>query len=905
MGFSDETYAAAKKYTDNTVAGAGGLAGVPCQIQSITPITGGNRVTFLWIDNNGDEHTSTMNVMNGVDGEDGEDGKGIQSVSVNAENHLIITYTDGTTADAGQIEIHSAVDSVNGQTGAVVLDAEDVGALPDDTPIPSKTSDLTNNSGFITKAVNDLVNYYLKSETYSKTEVDDIVTAIKNSRFEVVATLPTTDIKTNVIYLVPKSPSQTSNVKDEYINLDGTTAGWEKIGDTEIDLSDYVTTQALNTALAAYTTTADLTTLLAGKQDTLTFDDVPTANSNNPVKSGGVYSADQNIYEVMGQMGAKNLIPYDIDAMKAVNVGGTWSGNEYTYNGITFAVNSDGTITVSGIASVLTRFAVTIAQFENGKAYTMTGCPEGGNHVDAYTLYTQTVQNYDDGEGVTFNWSSSITSIAIAIFSGVDLTTPITFKPMLRLASDTDSTYQPYAKTNQELTAENQTLMNNVDVLFETGVKNICPPYSGSYSANGITYTGNSDGTVTVNGTCSANVGANIRVYLKAGQYKVSGCPRGGSYSTYRIGVTTDSWTLVGTHDHGNGTTITIPSDGYYRINLDVRAGYVANNLVFKPMITDVDTPESDYDHYVPYAKTNRQLTEDSVTWDDLSELGAVNVLENKATSGTRTDGTTTFTYTVNADKSVTISAPSYPVTVQSVLGFNINNDACVNLKANKVYRLSGCPEGGSNTTYYLALFKSGTIDKADSGNGYEFIMQSSWTNILVAIQIKAGTVLNNALTFKPMITSVDYEGDYVTYARSNTELTQIGTIKTITVTVNPDYATDVTLSLPSIYLGNHYWLCACQPLHIKKGIDIAALISTHANVITLPSGYTSGISMKVYYIVNVIANMGMIQLANRWSNDGMQFYAIDSELNTYIKNSSADLYMATITSFIVIRETT
>jgi len=34
-----------------------------------------------------------------------------------------------------------------------------------------------------------------------------------------------------------------------------------------------------------------VTAALAGKQDTLTFDDVPTANSNNPVKSGGVYSA--------------------------------------------------------------------------------------------------------------------------------------------------------------------------------------------------------------------------------------------------------------------------------------------------------------------------------------------------------------------------------------------------------------------------------------------------------------------------------------------------------------------------------------------------------------------------------------------------------------------------------------
>lgn len=43
-----------------------------------------------------------------------------------------------------------AVNSVNGQTGDVVLDAQDVGALPASTVIPSKTSDLQNDSGFIT-----------------------------------------------------------------------------------------------------------------------------------------------------------------------------------------------------------------------------------------------------------------------------------------------------------------------------------------------------------------------------------------------------------------------------------------------------------------------------------------------------------------------------------------------------------------------------------------------------------------------------------------------------------------------------------------------------------------------------------------------------------------------------------
>lgn len=42
------------------------------------------------------------------------------------------------------------VTSVNNKTGAVSLSASDVGALPSTTAIPSKTSDLTNDSGFLT-----------------------------------------------------------------------------------------------------------------------------------------------------------------------------------------------------------------------------------------------------------------------------------------------------------------------------------------------------------------------------------------------------------------------------------------------------------------------------------------------------------------------------------------------------------------------------------------------------------------------------------------------------------------------------------------------------------------------------------------------------------------------------------
>lgn len=128
--------------------------------------------------------------------------------------------------------------------------------------------DLTNKpdlSQFITNTVNNLTNYYLKSETYTKDEVTALIGAIQQFHYEIVQELPQTGTN-NILYLVPKAESQTQNVYDEYVYANNT---WEKIGDTEIDLSNYVTTTDLNTALASYTTTADLTTLLAGKQNTI------------------------------------------------------------------------------------------------------------------------------------------------------------------------------------------------------------------------------------------------------------------------------------------------------------------------------------------------------------------------------------------------------------------------------------------------------------------------------------------------------------------------------------------------------------------------------------------------------------------------------------------------------------
>ena len=42
----------------------------------------------------------------------------------------------------------------------------------------------------------------------------------------------------------------------------------------------------------------------------------------------------------------------------------------------------------------------------------------------------------------------------IFVGTGTVITTPITFYPMIRLATDTDTTYTPYAKTNRQLTED-------------------------------------------------------------------------------------------------------------------------------------------------------------------------------------------------------------------------------------------------------------------------------------------------------------------------------------------------------------------------------------------------------------------------------------------------------------------
>jgi len=100
-------------------------------------------------------------------------------------------------------------------------------------------------SDFITRSVNDLVNYYTKSEVYTQAEVNALIAALHQFHYEVYTTLPQSG-DSSVLYLIGPTGSG-SDKYEEYVYSNGS---FVKIGDTSIDLSNYATLTALNTGLA-------------------------------------------------------------------------------------------------------------------------------------------------------------------------------------------------------------------------------------------------------------------------------------------------------------------------------------------------------------------------------------------------------------------------------------------------------------------------------------------------------------------------------------------------------------------------------------------------------------------------------------------------------------------------------
>ena len=98
-------------------------------------------------------------------------------------------------------------------------------------------------ANFIDRSVNDLVNYYTKSQTYTKAETNALVSAIPKFSLEVVDELPTEDISLTTIYLLRNDTSEPGNIFTEYIYIDDE---WEVLGSQSVDLSDYYTCEEVD-----------------------------------------------------------------------------------------------------------------------------------------------------------------------------------------------------------------------------------------------------------------------------------------------------------------------------------------------------------------------------------------------------------------------------------------------------------------------------------------------------------------------------------------------------------------------------------------------------------------------------------------------------------------------------------
>ena len=112
---------------------------------------------------------------------------------------------------------------------------------------------------------NLIANYYLKSETYNKTEINSLVSSVNKLEPKLIASI--NDVtEEGYIYLLPVDGVD-SNFYNEYLLINGVP---ELIGSfgSDIDLSNYITSGQLTNALSAYVTSTAFNTAISNLANT-------------------------------------------------------------------------------------------------------------------------------------------------------------------------------------------------------------------------------------------------------------------------------------------------------------------------------------------------------------------------------------------------------------------------------------------------------------------------------------------------------------------------------------------------------------------------------------------------------------------------------------------------------------
>lgn len=317
----------------------------------------------------------------------------------------------------------------------------------------------------------------------------------------------------------------------------------------------------------------------------------------------------------LSNIGAKNIMPLDAPP--------------HTENSVTFQLTKDNGVAVWGTATGGSAYCYVNPSFtvEEDGDYILSGTPESlyddnvsGNgvcylYIEDNTTGTHTFMGSDYGKGLAVSLEKSkVYYVSIGVGSGYAVPGGIVFYPMIRPATIKDGTFSAYSRTNAEITGELVPMLNDL------GAKNLCPNIATSQTINDVVFTvnpsGYPDGTVKTNGTASPSQ-AILTITedldkLPDGEYLLSGAPAGGAIGAFWLSMANES----------DNNWVTVPNDGgdiafhqasdnsggrWKYLRIQIYAGYNADNLIFQPMIRPLTIKD---DTYVPYAKTNRELTE-------------------------------------------------------------------------------------------------------------------------------------------------------------------------------------------------------------------------------------------------------------------------------------------------------
>ena len=308
----------------------------------------------------------------------------------------------------------------------------------------------------------------------------------------------------------------------------------------------------------------------------------------------------------------KNLINMTVSGIKSANTEGTWSGNAYTLNGVVFTLLTDSDDNITGVningpvptPTDIAYINLGTVPFDSSKSYFMSG-----GLADKQYLVVQGMGSLTDmGSGRLITNLGETKNIQFVVRNA---TNNVKLYPQVEIGTSASTFESPSnicsitGHSQAKVTRAGRNLLKNTLV---------------SRTENAITFTHNSDDTVTANGgPASGNCIVEIGQFTGLSSVFLSGCPSGGNLvNTYNVqlrDVTTSTW---GQWDLGDGVQIDgLDKSHTYSVYIIVRSGYTANNVVFKPMIS------IERGAYEPYQGTVYTIDLDGTRYDGTLDVDA------------------------------------------------------------------------------------------------------------------------------------------------------------------------------------------------------------------------------------------------------------------------------------------